>query len=57
MKEIRWQYCKNLNDINRAMFMKDDNWEGLLSAEQIVSITFVTSHMCYVVFWTVTGEE
>ena len=52
-----WQYCKDLNDINKAILMKDDNWEDLLSAEQIVSITFDTNHMCYVVFWIKAGEQ
>nr|DAE32728.1 MAG TPA: hypothetical protein [virus sp. ctFlR8] len=51
-KLVKWQYCKNLNDINQAILQNDQNWEELKSAEQIISITFDTNHMCYVVFWT-----
>lgn len=48
---INWQYCKNLNDINRAIKERDENWEGLESAEQIISITWDSNQGCYVVFW------
>ena len=54
---VHWQYCKDPNDINEAILSEDYNWEGLISAEQIVSITFDTNHMCYVVFWTVSQGE
>ena len=53
MKLVNWQYCKNLNDINYAIKNNDDNWDGLKSAEQIISITFDTNHGCYVVIWVV----
>lgn len=53
VKLVNWQYCKDLNDINQAIISNDQNWEGLKSAEQIISITFDGSHMCYVVFWSV----
>ena len=53
MKLINWQYCKNLNDINKAMTYDDYNWDGLKSAEQIISITFDTNQGCYVVVWVV----
>lgn len=53
---VAWQYCKNLNEINRAIIDRNPNWEGLTSAEQIVSITFDTNHMCYVVFWRMKLE-
>ena len=50
-KFIMWQYAKDLNDINNAIMTDDENWEGLYSAEQIISITYDTNHGCYVVFW------
>ena len=50
-KLIMWQYVKDLNDINNAILTDDADWEGLHSAEQIISITYDTNHGCYVVFW------
>lgn len=50
-KFIMWQYAKDLNDINNAIVTEDKNWEGLHSAEQIISITYDTNHRSYVVFW------
>ena len=49
---IMWQYTNDPNDINTAILEKDSNWEGITS-ENIISITFDTSRMCYVVFWRV----
>lgn len=57
VKLVNWQYCKNLNDINKAIISNDPDWEGLKSAEQIISITFDTNHMCYVVFWSTWYEK
>lgn len=54
---INWQYCKNLNDINRAIKERDENWEGLKSAEQIISITWDSHQGCYVVFWKESDGE
>lgn len=42
-KLVKWQYCKNLNDINKAILQNDQDWEELKSAEQIISITFDTT--------------
>lgn len=50
-KLVNWQYCKDSNDINKAIMSNDPNWEGLESADQIISISYDTSQMCYVVFW------
>ena len=50
---IFWKYCKDLNDINEAIDSKDSNWEGLTSAEDIISISFDSSQGLYVVFWRV----
>lgn len=50
-KFINWQYVRDLNDINTAIMTEDEDWEGLKSAEQIISITYDTNHGCYVVFW------
>ena len=48
---VSWQYCKDPNDINVAIGMQDENWDGLTSADQIISITYDTSHNLYVVVW------
>lgn len=54
---INWQYCRDPNDINKAIINLDSNWEGLIDASQIISITYDTNHGCYVVFWTVNDTE
>lgn len=51
---IMWQYVKDLNDINNAIMTEDEDWDGLHSAEQIISITYDANHGCYVVFWRYT---
>lgn len=48
---VNWQYVKNLNEINEAIKNPNDNWDGLTSASDIISITYDTEHCCYVVFW------
>ena len=48
---LMWQYCKDLNDIQKAIYTKDENWNGLESLNQIISITYDMNHGCYVVFW------
>lgn len=53
---VMWQYCHNLNDINTAILENDPNWEGLISADQIISISWDISQMCYIVFWSVERE-
>jgi len=50
---VMWQYCNDPNDINDAILNDDEDWEGLNSSEQIISITYDTNHGCYVVFWRV----
>ena len=57
MKVLIWQFCKDPNDINTAIEEQDENWYGLKSAEQIVSITYDTNHGCYVVFWIYERKE
>lgn len=54
---ITWQYCKNPNEINAAILTHNPNWEGLESAEKIISITYDPNQGCYVVFWEVTMGE
>ena len=49
--EIGWQYCKNPNEINEAIRTQDPNWAGLYSADQIISIIWVSDQRCYQVFW------
>ena len=48
---IMWQYCNNLNDINTAILHNDRDWEGLHTAEDIISITYNSNHNYYVVSW------
>ncbi len=50
-KYIMGHYVKDLNDINNAILTEDEDWDGLKSAEQIISITYDTNHGCYVVIW------
>ena len=50
---IKWQYCRDPNDINKAIEEYDENWLGLESASQIISVTWDSNHGCYVVFWKV----
>ena len=52
-KVIYWQYANSPNDINKAIVSEDPEWDGLESAEQIISITYDTRQNCYVVFWAV----
>ena len=54
---IMWQYCKDPNDINDAIANHDEDWEDLIDASQIISITYDTNHGCYVVFWKHTIER
>ena len=42
MTLLNWQYCNDLNDINEAIKTKDKDWEGLTSADDIISITYNT---------------
>lgn len=49
--ELMWQFCKDPNDINAAIKKRDPNWEGLVSADQIITIIWNQSHSCYMVFW------
>lgn len=53
---VSWQYCKDPNDINKAILEQDPNWDRLVDAKQIISITYDTNHGCYVVFWRYTEE-
>ena len=50
---VNWQYCKDPNDINKAISAKDEAWSGLYDASQIISISYDANHGCYVVFWMV----
>ncbi len=57
MKLIMWQYCKDPNEINDAIKNCDEDWDGLESADQIVSISFDSHQRCYTVFWTAERRE
>lgn len=50
---LQWNYCRNLEDINEAILERHTDWNGLTSAEQIVSITWVERLDCYCVVWKV----
>ena len=56
MSMINWQYCNDPDDINKAIKYGNYNWDGLTSADQIISITYDTNHSCYVVFWKVVDK-
>ena len=51
-KYIMWQTCTDLNKINYAIQTEDENWEGLKSADQIISISWDEHLGCYIVFWS-----
>lgn len=57
MTLVNWQYCNDPNDINEAIKTKDKDWEGLTSANDIISITYDTNHGCYVIFWRMERSE
>lgn len=50
MRLVNWNYCKDPNDINKAIIEHDPNWEGIV-AENIISISWDAHQGCYVVFW------
>lgn len=50
MRLVSWNYCKDPNDINKAIREHDPNWEGLV-AENIISISWDAHLGCYVIFW------
>lgn len=53
---VNWQWCKDPNEINEAIRTQNPNWDGLESAEQIISISYDTNQGCYVIFWQVYEE-
>ena len=55
-KYIMWQYVEDPNDINDAILTEDESWEGLYSAEQIISISWDAHQGCYMVFWVCEDE-
>ena len=57
MKIVNWQYCNDPNDINEAIKTRDEDWEGLTSANDIISIAYDTNHGCYVIFWRMERGE
>jgi len=57
MKLVNWQYCNNPNDINKAIKTKDKNWEGLTSADDIISITYNSNQGYYTVFWKMERSD
>lgn len=53
---INWNWCNDPNVINEAIKSRDENWEGLTSAEQIISISYDARHENYVVFWRIVKD-
>lgn len=45
--------CSRLDEINKAILEQDPNWEGLTSADQIISIQWVPQEQRYYVCWRV----
>lgn len=56
VRGVGWQYCKDPNEINEAIINQDEDWEGLISSEQIISITYDTHQGCYLIFWKMDME-
>jgi hypothetical protein len=54
---LMWKYCKDPNDIDKAIATHDEDWAGLKSLHQIISITYDPNHSSYVVFWRAYREE
>ena len=54
---VNWQFCKNINDINNAIVTHNENWPGLTSANDIISITYDSNQGLYVVFWKYAMER
>ena len=40
----------NPKEINKHMALQDYDWKGLISAEQIISISYISTQ-CYLVCW------
>ena len=54
---INWNWCDDPNKINKVIkYQDDDNWEGLMSSEQIISISYDARHGNYIVFWKVDNN-
>lgn len=54
--KLMWQFCKDLNDVNKVIDNPDPNWEGLESADQIINIEWSTEHKCYQIYWRVPDD-
>lgn len=51
--KIQWRTCTNLEQINAAIMEGRADWPGLMSADQIISITWVEEKHSYMVVWKV----
>jgi len=52
MTIVNMQLCKSPSEINKAIASNNkEGWEGLYTAEQIISITYVPYKECFIVFW------
>lgn len=50
---IKSAVCSKLDEINKAILELDPNWDGLISAEQIISIQWIPQEQLYLVSWRV----
>ena len=50
-RTIMCRHCNDLNDINTAILNNYRGWEGLHTAEDIISITYNSNRDYYVVSW------
>lgn len=52
MSIVNMQLCKSPSEINKAIVSNNkEDWEGLYTAEQIISITYIPDKGCFIVFW------
>lgn len=51
MSLIKWKYCRELKEVNKAIEQRDPEWPGLTSAKQIISIQFEQRQAAYLVVW------
>lgn len=45
--------CRRMDEINQAIETQAAEWEGLITAEQIISIQWVPEEQLYYVYWRV----
>ena len=51
MTIVNMQLCKSPSEINKAIMSNKEGWEGLYTAEQIISIAYISNKGSFIVFW------